>query len=155
MNTQENFYIYLYFHMTEWLQTGFGLVIRFIGLLQIVTTSNDTVSLIHTLYISLQHLLSLLSLLRLHLSSGNDFPCRSFFSFNVPWFWSSLAVTISQQDSALLHNGLQLWEPLFLPCPHQGWLSQPRADLDCLPPSSSSTWLSTEIIPFFRGHATV
>jgi hypothetical protein len=46
----------------------------------------------HTLYTSLQHTLSLLSLLCLHQSlSGNGFQSRRFLSYRVPVLWSSLA----------------------------------------------------------------
>jgi hypothetical protein len=64
-----------YCHVYEWLYTGFGLVIGFIEHLHKVTTM---LSLIHTLYNSLQHILRLLSVLSLRQLSGNGFQsCRS------------------------------------------------------------------------------
>jgi hypothetical protein len=65
----------------------FGLVIEFIEQLQVVTTSNYiAIANSHTHSSSLQHVLSLLSLLCLHQSlSGNGFEgCRSLnFHFHV------------------------------------------------------------------------
>jgi hypothetical protein len=74
-----------YCHVYEWLYTGFRLVIGFFKHLRIVTTSNCIgLSLIHTLYNSLQQALSLLSLLYLHrLSPGSGFQRRSFLSYRV------------------------------------------------------------------------
>jgi hypothetical protein len=61
------------------------LVIVFIEHLQILqVTTCIVLSLIHTLYNSLQHALSLLGLLYLHrLTPGNGFQRRSFLSFRV------------------------------------------------------------------------
>jgi hypothetical protein len=60
------------------------LVIGFTEHLQIITTSTIGMSLIHTLYNSLQQALRLLSLLYLHrLSPGNGFQRRSFIGFRV------------------------------------------------------------------------
>jgi hypothetical protein len=56
------------------------LVIGFIEHLEIVTT---TLSLIHTLYGSLQHARSLFILLCLHRLPGNGFQSCSFFSFRI------------------------------------------------------------------------
>jgi hypothetical protein len=55
----------MYCHVYVCLQMGFGLVTGFIEHLQIVTTT-IAVSLIRTLSRSIQHVLSLLSLLQLH-----------------------------------------------------------------------------------------
>jgi hypothetical protein len=146
MNIKENFYIYLYFHMT-WGTTDCGWIgNRFTGLLQIVTTSYYTVSLIRILHSALQHLLHLLNLLCLCQLPDNGFPCCSSFSFDVPWFRSSLAVIISQQDSMLLRNGPSCHAPtkgcclslslswtacLWVPTPldSQQKLFQPSADM--------------------------
>jgi hypothetical protein len=55
-------------HIVMWLDTGFGLVTRFNGLLQTVTRINIVLWRIHALYSSLQHAQSLLRLLCLHKS---------------------------------------------------------------------------------------
>jgi hypothetical protein len=64
---------------------GFGLVIGCTEHLQIAATNNySAITNSHALYNSLQHALSLLSLLCLHrLSHGNGFQHRGFFSFRV------------------------------------------------------------------------
>jgi hypothetical protein len=67
---------------------AFGLVIGFIEHLQIVTTSNyNAIANSLTIYYSLQHALSLLSLKHLYRPSpGNGFHRRSFFRFRVHVF---------------------------------------------------------------------
>jgi hypothetical protein len=90
------------------------LVIRFIDHLQKVTTSNYR--LIHTLCSSLQHALSLLSLLYLHrLSPGKGPQRRSFFSFHMHVF----------TGRRLSHNPFPGWRPS-----HTNFLlfSQPSED---------------------------
>jgi hypothetical protein len=71
------------FSVVKWLDTGFGLVIEFIALLQTVNTINySAIANSHTYYNSLQHTLSLLSLLCLHQSLlGNGSQRRRFLSF--------------------------------------------------------------------------
>jgi hypothetical protein len=68
----------VYRHVYEWLQTGFGLVIGFIDLLQNVATSNYTaIANSHSQQFTTAAL-SLLSLLHLHQPlSGNGFQRRS------------------------------------------------------------------------------
>jgi hypothetical protein len=65
-------------------------------------------SLIHTLYSSLQRALFLLTLLWLHRWSGYGFQHYRFLSFLVRRLLSQQA-TVSQKDSTLLRNGLQQW----------------------------------------------
>jgi hypothetical protein len=74
---------------------GFGLVIGFTGLLQLVTTSNYNRSQICTVYNSLKHMLSLLSLPCLHQALlGNGSQHRKFLSFRVQRpYWPA---TVSQ-----------------------------------------------------------
>jgi hypothetical protein len=73
--------------------TGFGLVIRYIGLLKLITTSNNSaITNSHTLYDSQQYTLNLLSLLCLHwLSPGDSSQCHRFFIFRVSWLQSLMA----------------------------------------------------------------
>jgi hypothetical protein len=80
--------------------TGFGLVIGFNGLLQLVTTSNNNNSLIYTVDSSIWHVLGLLSLLCLLLSSGNGFQRRAFPFLYVPSNFSHITVLVG----CLLHN---------------------------------------------------
>jgi hypothetical protein len=69
-----------------------GLVIGFIVLLKLITTSTVALSLVHTLCNSLQNTLSLPSLLCLHqLSPGNAFQQCRFLGCYVPQLWSSLS----------------------------------------------------------------
>jgi hypothetical protein len=75
----------------ELLDTEFWFIIGFSELLKLITTSNYTVSWIRTLNKSLQHLLSLLSLLCLHRLSGNGFLRRGFLSFLILQLLSLLA----------------------------------------------------------------
>jgi hypothetical protein len=90
----------------DWV-TGFGLVIRFIGLVRLVTTVILIVSLIHRLYSSLHHSLSLLNLQCLHRLSGNGFQRRRPLSFRVHRLLSSLAGVYLTTSSALLCNDSQ------------------------------------------------
>jgi hypothetical protein len=72
---------------------GFGLVIGFIEHLRNWVQVRRALSLIHTLCSSLQHVLSLLSLLCLHQAlSGSGFQTRISINFRVQGFMPSLAV---------------------------------------------------------------
>jgi hypothetical protein len=77
----------IYCHVYERLQMGFGLVIGFTELLEKVTRSNYSAIAKFTLYDSLQHTLSLLSLLYHHqLSPGNGFQHHTFPGLRVHAF---------------------------------------------------------------------
>jgi hypothetical protein len=87
----------------------FELAVRFIELLQLVSTSNFSVNIVCALCNSRQRVLSRLSLLCLHHSSGNGFRRQTF-----PFLWvpklsprlshsysrlSSIQLLLSQEDS--------------------------------------------------------
>jgi hypothetical protein len=135
---------------------GFGLVIGFIGLLKLVTTIIEITALllIHRLYSSPQHALSLLSLLCFHrLSPGNCSQRRSFLRFRVPRlrYWLAGAYrtthfTVFSIPHALTAHGLHFLTPdLRLYCSAHGLL--PRAqDLlhaDLLPLNSKLSTLNS------------
>jgi hypothetical protein len=79
---------------------GFGLVTRYTGHLQITTTSNNNRSWIYIVYNSLWHVLSLLSLLYLHQSSGHGFQQQM-----LPFLWvPELSPCLSHSNSQLTNN---------------------------------------------------
>jgi hypothetical protein len=83
--------------------------------------------LIHTLCSSLQHILSLLSVLCLHrLSPGKGFQCRSFISFRVHVFTgrrlSPNWVNSSRSQSHIATDGLSVRKSCFEP--HLGFMTR-------------------------------
>jgi hypothetical protein len=103
----------------KWLRMGFGLVP-----LQIVTTSQlqvtlNTIANSHTHYNSLLHgVLSVCSVFTSCLVVASHVVAPSASKFT-----SLLAGDCLTTNSMLLHNGIQQWEPLRLPCLYQGRLS--------------------------------
>jgi hypothetical protein len=73
-----------FFHVYNWLWTGFGLLIGPTGLLQPAVTSNNNISWIYTVYNSQWRALSFSSPLCLHQFYGDGFQRPTFLLLRVP-----------------------------------------------------------------------
>jgi hypothetical protein len=137
-------WIYVYdLHIVMWLKVTLARVL--IGNQLYCTLKTCNYRYYTAITNSLQHTLSLLSLLCLHrLSPGNTPNTIDPSAFMFSGFCPSWLAAISPLNYVSLHNGLQQWVLLCLPHLCQGRLSQPQAVLECLPPNSNSTWLSTD-----------